>query len=138
MMAIPARSGRPFKSTTSLYPPAVFRRHLDLTRNLDGVEQMPHLIGLHDGRDTHLTAESGTFDEHRRIFGNDLLDDEPVEKAAQRSQVLLNGGFRVCRLQLPDQRSRRRGQWSDDVPPRAGEVRCGQARGTAPPPDPTC
>jgi hypothetical protein len=48
----------------------------------DRVEQKPHLLGLHDGRDANLAAEFRPLDEQRQIIGNDLLDDQPVEQAA--------------------------------------------------------
>jgi hypothetical protein len=70
----------------------VFLGHGDLPGNRDGVEQLAHLPGLHNRRDTHSTAEFRALDEHRGVFGNDLLDDEPVEQTAQRGQVLLDGG----------------------------------------------
>ena len=52
---------------------------------------MPHLLGLHDRRDADLPAEFRSLDEQRRVIRNDLLDDEPVEQAAQRREVLLDG-----------------------------------------------
>ena len=64
---------------------------------MDGIEQLAPLLSLHDGCDAYLAAESRTLDEHRGIFGNNLLDDEPVEQAAQRGQVLLD---RRCRQGL--------------------------------------
>ncbi len=66
-------------------------RHLDPPGDLDRVEQQAHLLGFHDGRDAHLTAEPGTLDEQGRVFRNDLLDDELVEQATQRSKMLLDG-----------------------------------------------
>ena len=32
-----------------------------------------------------------TLDEERRVFGNDLFDHQPVEKATKRRQVLFHG-----------------------------------------------
>ena len=36
----------------------------------------------------------GPLTNQRRVIGNDLLNDKPVEKPAQRGQVLLDGGRR--------------------------------------------
>ena len=67
-------------SATSLYPPTMLPRDLDPARNRDGIEQDAHLFRLHNGRDAYFAAELRAFDEQRRVIGNDLLDDEPVEK----------------------------------------------------------
>lgn len=73
------------------HAPAVVPRNLHLARSGDGIKQLAHLIGLQDGRDADLSAESRPFDEEGRVIGNDLLDDQPVEQSAQRGQVLLDG-----------------------------------------------
>jgi len=94
MMAITARSRSPLMSVSSLNPPPVFFLQLHFRCDRDGIEQYAHLLSLHDGRDAHGAAEFRPLDEQRRVILNDLLDDEPVEKPAQRGQVLLDGGRR--------------------------------------------
>ena len=66
-------------SGTSLIPPTVLLRNFDLPHDRDGVEQLTHLICLHNRCNANLSAELWTFDEQRRVIGNDLIDDEPVE-----------------------------------------------------------
>jgi len=58
---------------------------------VDGIEQQAHLLGLHDGRGAHLSAEFRAFDEQGGVLRDDLLDDEPVEEATQRRQVPFDG-----------------------------------------------
>ena len=91
MMAMAARSRRPLMSGTSLYPPPCFFG--TLICRVMGMESSSrrNCSGFHDRRDANLPAEFRPLNEHRRVFGDDLLDDEPVEKAAQRRQVLLDG-----------------------------------------------
>jgi hypothetical protein len=92
MMAMAARSRSPLQIRDLIIPPAVFLWYLDLPRRLDKIEQQTHLLSLYDRRDAYLTAESRSLDEHGRILGNDLLDDEPVEQAAQCRQLQFDGG----------------------------------------------
>jgi hypothetical protein len=70
--------------------PTVFPRDLDLPHYRDGVEELPHLVCFHGRRDVDLAAELRTLDEQRRLFRNNLLDDERVEQPAQRRKVLLD------------------------------------------------
>lgn len=71
--------------------PAVFPRNFHFPRDADGIKELAHLVRLQDRRDADLPAESRPLDEERRIIGNDLLDDQPVEQSPQRRQVLFDG-----------------------------------------------
>ena len=84
MMAMAARSRKALYVRDLTSAPAVFPRYFNFPGDGDGIKQQPHLLGFHDRRDAHLTAEFRSFDEHGRILRHDLLDDEPVEQAAKR------------------------------------------------------
>ena len=66
-------------------------RNLHLPGQRNRIEQPAHLIGFEDRRDAYLAAELRALHEEGRVLGNDLLNDEPIEEAAQGGEVLFDG-----------------------------------------------
>src|ERR1035437_2886218 len=75
----------------NLFIPPVFPRDLDPASNWEEIQEQASLLALHDGRDANLAANFRSLNKQRGVVGNDLLDDEPIEKATQRRQVLFDG-----------------------------------------------